>query len=117
MDASTPLPIGAARPGSHRPDANFVRLCDNLPDAAFRMEACHVRPFRPLNPLSRIAARYFDLQLPVGDVHAKYNITPGTQITSVLATPDEPVSFDFSHWGFHPPWAKEDAPTPINIRA
>jgi putative SOS response-associated peptidase YedK len=29
-------------------------------------------------PRSRIATRYFDLQLPVGDVHARYNITPGT---------------------------------------
>ena len=68
-------------------------------------------------PRSRIAARYFDLQLPVGDTHAKYKITPGMQITSVLATPDDLVSFDFSHWGFRAPWAKEDAPTPINIRA
>ncbi|AHE97555.1 SOS response-associated peptidase [Thioalkalivibrio paradoxus] len=68
-------------------------------------------------PRSRVAARYFDLQLPVGDVHARYNITPGTQITAVLATPETPVSFAFSHWGFRPPWAKDDAPTPINIRA
>ena len=67
-------------------------------------------------PRSRIAYRYFDIPLPVGDVHAKYNITPGTQITSVLATPDDSASFEFSHWGFRPPWAKEDAPTPINIR-
>lgn len=68
-------------------------------------------------PRSRIATRYFDLQLPIGDVHSRYNVTPGTQITSVLATPEAPVSFAFSHWGFHPPWAKKDAPTPINIRA
>ena len=54
-------------------------------------------------PRSRIASRYFDLQLPVGDVHARYKITPGTQITSVLATPEMPVSFAFSHWGFRPP--------------
>ena len=39
------------------------------------------------------------------------------QITSVLATSETSVSFAFSHWGFRPPWAKEDAPTPINIRA
>ena len=68
-------------------------------------------------PRSRIATRYFDLQLPVGDVHARYNITPGAQITSVLATPETPASFAFSQWGFRPPWAKEDAPAPINIRA
>jgi putative SOS response-associated peptidase YedK len=68
-------------------------------------------------PRSRIATRYFDLQLPVGDVHGRYNITPGVQITSVLATPETPVSFAFSYWGFRPSWAKEDAPTPINIRA
>jgi len=68
-------------------------------------------------PRSRIASRYFNIQLPVGDVHASYNITPGVQITSVHATADDPVSFDFSHWGFHLFWAKEDAPTPINIRA
>ncbi len=68
-------------------------------------------------PRGRIASRYFNIQLPVGDVHASYNITPGVQITSVHASEDEPVSFDFSHWGFRPPWAKEDAPTPINIRA
>ena len=73
--------------------------------------------FALYTPRSRIAARYFDLQLPVGDVHAKYNITPGVQVTSVHATPDDPVSFDFSHWGFRPPWAKADAPIPINIRA
>jgi putative SOS response-associated peptidase YedK len=68
-------------------------------------------------PRSRIASRYFNLQFPVGDIHSSYNITPGIQITTVHATSDEPVSFGFSHWGFHPPWAKEDAPTPINIRA
>jgi putative SOS response-associated peptidase YedK len=33
-------------------------------------------------PRSRIASRYFDIQLPVGDVHASYNITPGIQITA-----------------------------------
>ena len=32
--------------------------------------------FALYTPRSRIAARYFDLQLPVGDVHAKYNIAP-----------------------------------------
>ena len=68
-------------------------------------------------PRSRIAGRYFDLQLPVGDVHARYNVTPGTQITSIRTSDDDPVLFDFAHWGFRPPWAKADAPTPINIRA
>ena len=68
-------------------------------------------------PRSRIASRYFDLQVPVGDVHAKFNVTPGVKITSVYATAESPAVFDFSSWGFHPPWAKEDAPTPINIRA
>ena len=68
-------------------------------------------------PRSRIASRYFGLQLPVGDVHARYNITPGVQITTIHTTADAPAVFDFSHWGFRPPWAKEDAPTPINIRA
>lgn len=68
-------------------------------------------------PRSRIAARYFDLPLPVDDGHARYNVTPGTPITSVLGTPEVPVSVGFSHWGFRPHWAKEDAPKPINIRA
>ena len=68
-------------------------------------------------PRSRIASRYFDIQVPVRDVHAKYNITPGVQITAVHATAESPAVFDFSSWGFHPPWAKSDAPTPINIRA
>jgi putative SOS response-associated peptidase YedK len=54
-------------------------------------------------PRSRIASRYFNIQLPVGDVHASYNITPGVQITAVYATPEAPASFDFSHWGFRPP--------------
>jgi putative SOS response-associated peptidase YedK len=68
-------------------------------------------------PRGQIASRYFDLQVPVGDVHAKYNITPGRQITSVYATAETPAVFGFSHWGFRPPWAKDDAPRPINIRA
>jgi putative SOS response-associated peptidase YedK len=64
-----------------------------------------------------IASRYFNLQVPAGGVHARYNITPGVQITSVHATAESPAVFGFSSWGFHPPWAKADAPTPINIRA
>jgi len=68
-------------------------------------------------PRSRIASRYFEIQLPIGDVRASYNITPGIQITAVYATPEAPATFGFSHWGFRPPWAKADAPTPINIRA
>lgn len=68
-------------------------------------------------PRSHIAARYFDIELPDADAGPRYNVTPGTPITSVLATPDGPVAFTFSHWGFRPPWAKPDAPVPINIRA
>jgi putative SOS response-associated peptidase YedK len=68
-------------------------------------------------PRSVIASRYFNLQVPAGGVHARYNITPGVQITSVYATAESPVVFGFASWGFHPPWAKADAPTPINIRA
>jgi putative SOS response-associated peptidase YedK len=50
-------------------------------------------------------------------VQARYNIAPGTQITSVCAAPEDSLIFGFSRWGFRLPWVKEDAPTPINIRS
>lgn len=73
--------------------------------------------FALYTPRSQIAAHYFDWQMPVGDVQPRYNVTPGTQITSIIGTKEVPVSLGFSLWGFRPAWAKSDAPTPINIRA
>ena len=67
-------------------------------------------------PASFIAKTYWNHQMPVGDLVARYNIAPGSQILSVrLVEPDQP-SFDLAYWGFKPAWAGEGAPKPINAR-
>jgi putative SOS response-associated peptidase YedK len=68
-------------------------------------------------PRSRIATRYFDLQLPVGDVHARYNITPGFRSPASSPLLKRQCPSPSRTGAFRPAWAKEDAPTPINIRA
>lgn len=73
--------------------------------------------FALYTPRSHIATRYFDWQMPVSDLAPRYNVTPGTQITCVVATDEDPVSIELCHWGFRPSWAQPNAPTPINIRA
>ena len=47
-----------------------------------------------------------------------YNIPPGTEIVGIRSSEskDEPV-FDEFWWGYHPHWADEDAPEPINAKA
>lgn len=67
-------------------------------------------------PASFIAKTYWNHQMPVGDLVARYNITPGSQILSVRLREDDLPSFDLAYWGFKPAWAKEGAPTPINAR-
>jgi putative SOS response-associated peptidase YedK len=42
---------------------------------------------------------------------------PARRLTHVGSRTEKESALDFSHWGFRPTWAKEDAPTPINIRA
>lgn len=67
-------------------------------------------------PASFIAKNYWNHQMPVGDLVARYNIAPGSQILSDrLVEPDQP-SFDLAYWGFKPAWAGKGAPKPINAR-
>lgn len=72
-------------------------------------------------PRSRIAERYFGFHKPVGDIVARYNIAPGTEITIIRSDSEATeggVSFDFSLWGFRPRWASDEkAPQPINAKS
>lgn len=48
----------------------------------------------------------------------RYNVAPGTHVPVVLHRDDESESsFERVWWGYHPHWAGEDAPTPINAKA
>lgn len=67
-------------------------------------------------PASFLARRYWNHQMPVGDLVARYNITPGTQILSIRLGEDGKPLFDLAYWGFRPRWAKDKSPTPINAR-
>lgn len=73
--------------------------------------------FAIYTPGSRLAARYFGMSLPVGVEHPRYNVTPGGPILTLMSLPDRAVVLRLSHWGFRPPWARVEAPTPVNIRA
>jgi len=93
--------------------------------------------FALFTPRSRIAEQYFGRTLADPDPPPRYNVPPGTRIdlitgpdraqNTVLAdTPDHDVHgatnravvFRESHWGFRPPWVKDDrAPAPINAKA
>lgn len=67
-------------------------------------------------PLSLIAKRYWDYQMATGDMVARYNIAPGTQIAAIRQEPSGEPRFDYAWWGFRPAWADKKAPTPINAR-
>lgn len=67
-------------------------------------------------PLSLIAKRYWGYQMATGDMAARYNIAPGTQIASIRQELSGEPRFDYAWWGFRPNWADEKAPTPINAR-
>lgn len=76
--------------------------------------------FALVTPRSRIAERYFDFHKPVDDGPARYNVAPGTAITTIHADPDNEggVMFDASHWGFRPRWVTDEkAPQPINAKS
>ncbi|MFO7582453.1 SOS response-associated peptidase [Guyparkeria sp.] len=47
-----------------------------------------------------------------------YNVAPGRPVPVITADPDsgKPVAVH-AQWGYHPHWAGEKAPTPINARA
>ncbi len=67
-------------------------------------------------PLSLIAKRYWNYQMATGDMVARYNISPGSQVASIRQAPAGEPCFDYSWWGFRPSWADGQAPTPINAR-
>ncbi|HAC86360.1 SOS response-associated peptidase [Marinobacter sp.] len=67
-------------------------------------------------PLNLIARRYWDYQMATGNMVARYNIAPGTQIASIRQSPSGEPRFDYAWWGFRPSWADERAPAPINAR-
>ncbi len=46
----------------------------------------------------------------------RYNVAPGTEV-SLLHRQAGTLHLASCHWGFHPKWAREDAPRPINARA
>jgi putative SOS response-associated peptidase YedK len=47
---------------------------------------------------------------------SSYNVAPGTDVP-VLWRQGSHVTLSSCRWGFHPKWAREDAPRPINARA
>lgn len=63
--------------------------------------------------ISRIAKRYWDYRMPLGDMIAHYNIAPGIQVHTVRQQEDGRPDFILAHWGFKPAWAGEGAPVPI----
>ncbi|WP_110709248.1 SOS response-associated peptidase [Salinicola sp. CR57] len=47
----------------------------------------------------------------------RYNVAPGTWISSIRRQADDPqLTFDSVWWGYKPKWAGETAPQPINAR-
>lgn len=46
----------------------------------------------------------------------RYNVAPGTDV-SILMSKESQLWLTSCRWGFHPHWAREDAPRPINARA
>lgn len=66
--------------------------------------------------ISRIAKRYWDYRMPLGDMIANYNIAPGVQVHSIRQQENGQPDFILAHWGFKPAWAGESAPVPINAR-
>lgn len=67
-------------------------------------------------PMPWVAEAYFGVTRPLERVAGRYNIAPGTLISTVRQG-DEQTEFAFMKWGFRPSWAGEDAPRPMNARA
>ncbi|MEQ6884635.1 SOS response-associated peptidase [Salicola sp. Rm-C-2C1-2] len=67
-------------------------------------------------PIPWVAGAYFGITEPVESGSARYNIAPGTSISTVRQE-DEDVEFPLMQWGFRPSWAGDEAPRPINARA
>lgn len=67
-------------------------------------------------PMPWVAEAYFGVTRPVERVADRYNIAPGTPISTVRQG-HEQIEFGRMQWGFRPSWAGEDAPRPINARA
>lgn len=57
-------------------------------------------------------------ELRVDDPPApRYNVAPGTWISSIRRQAEDPqLTFDSLWWGYKPKWAGETAPQPINAR-
>ena len=65
----------------------------------------------------KIAAR-LGMSPPSGEWKSRYNIAPGTDIAGVrYSESDDGLVFDRLWWGYHPHWADESAPEPINAKA
>ena len=65
----------------------------------------------------KIAAR-LGVSPPSGEWKSRYNIAPGTDIAGVrYSESDDGLVFDRLWWGYHPHWADESAPEPINAKA
>ncbi|OHV08821.1 SOS response-associated peptidase [Kushneria phosphatilytica] len=48
----------------------------------------------------------------------RYNVAPGTRVVVVRRVDAEAgATMEYLWWGYHPHWAGEDAPTPINAKA
>jgi len=67
-------------------------------------------------PLAWVAEDYFGVQRPIESQTARYNIAPGTAI-STLYSSDGDINFNLTRWGFRPSWAGEDSPRHINTQA
>jgi putative SOS response-associated peptidase YedK len=63
-------------------------------------------------------ARALRLPPPPETWTPRYNVAPGTWITGVLRySADGDPLFDDIWWGYHPQWAGQSGPAPINARA
>ncbi|MCK2042580.1 SOS response-associated peptidase [Chromohalobacter sp. TMW 2.2308] len=62
-------------------------------------------------------AKRLKAQLPADTPSPRYNVSPGTWITGVgHPAPDSEPTIDRYWWGYHPAWAGESAPSPINAK-
>src|SRR5690554_4275643 len=67
--------------------------------------------------LSLAASLRLPLEATEADLVPRYNVAPGTWISAVRRLDDEgPLVLDAVWWGYHPYWAGESAPEPINAR-
>lgn len=63
-------------------------------------------------------AKRLKARLPDEAPAPRYNVAPGTWITGVRQPePDAERIIDRLWWGYHPHWAGDDAPEPINAKA